>query len=66
MFGEHAQGAVGAAIGVAASLSTFASGFLFQGIGPAAGFVVIAVIATAATALIWIFVAETKPADYAD
>lgn len=61
-----AQGAVGAAIGIAASLSTLATGFLFQGIGPVGGFIAIAVVAGAATALIWIFVSETKPADYAD
>jgi MFS family permease len=58
-----AQGAVGAVIGIAASLSTLATGFLFQGIGNAGGFIVIAAVAGAATALIWIFVSETKPAD---
>jgi MFS family permease len=58
-----AQGAVGAAIGIAASVSTLATGFIFQGIGNAGGFTVIAVVAGAATALIWIFVSETKPAD---
>jgi MFS family permease len=61
-----AQGAVGAAIGIAASLSTLATGFLFQGIGPVGGFIAIAVVAGAATGLIWIFVSETKPTDYAD
>ena len=61
-----AQGAVGAAIGIAASLSTLATGFLFQGIGPVGGFIAIAAVAGAATGLIWIFVSETKPADYAD
>ena len=29
------------------------------------GFIAIAAVASAATALIWIFIAETKPADYA-
>ncbi|HEX4408401.1 MAG TPA: MFS transporter [Xanthobacteraceae bacterium] len=58
-----AQGAVGAAIGIAASLSTLATGFLFQGVGPVTGFVVIAAIAVAATVLIWVFVSETKPPD---
>ncbi len=60
-----AQGVVGAAIGLAASVSTFATGFLFQGIGNAGGFTAIAAVAGAATALIWIFISETKPADYA-
>ncbi|MGC1279411.1 MAG: MFS transporter, partial [Xanthobacteraceae bacterium] len=59
-----AQGAVGAAIGIAASLSTLVTGFLFQGIGTTGGFIAIAAVAGAATALIWMFVAETKPADY--
>jgi MFS family permease len=57
-----AQGSVGAAIGVAASLSTLTTGFLFQGVGAVAGFVAIAIIAGAATALILIFV-ESKPGD---
>ncbi len=61
-----AQGAVGAMIGIAASISTLATGFLFQGIGPAGGFIAIAAVAAAATALIWIFVSETKPADDPD
>jgi MFS family permease len=60
-----AQGSVGAAIGIAASLSTLTTGFLFQGVGALAGFVAIAIIAGAATALIFIFV-ETKPGDGED
>jgi MFS family permease len=59
-----AQGAVGAMIGIAASLSTLATGFLFQGIGPGGGFVAISLVASAATGLIWIFISETKPAAY--
>ena len=59
-----AQGAVGAMIGIAASLSTLATGFLFQGVGPGSGFVAIALVASAATGLIWIFISETKPAAY--
>jgi len=61
-----AQGAVGAMIGVAASVSTLATGFLFQGIGPAGGFIAIAAVAGAATALIWAFISETKPSQYQD
>jgi hypothetical protein len=61
-----AQGAVGASIGIAASLSTLATGFLFEDVGPVGGFFVIAVVAGAATALIWVFVSETKPADDAE
>jgi MFS family permease len=59
-----AQGAVGAMIGIAAALSTFATGFLFQGIGNFGGFIVIAAVAVAATAMIALFIAETKPSDY--
>jgi MFS family permease len=57
-----AQGTVGALIGIAASASTLATGYLFQSIGPAGGFIAIAAVAGAATALIWIFISETKPA----
>jgi MFS family permease len=59
-----AQGAVGAMIGVAASVSTLATGFLFQGIGNFGGFIAIAAVAGAATALIWVFISETKPSKY--
>ncbi len=61
-----AQGAVGAAIGIAASLSTLATGFLFEGIGSMLGFIIIAAVAGAATALIWMFITETKPEKYED
>jgi MFS family permease len=61
-----AQGAVGAMSGVAASLSTLATGYLVQAFGPASGYLSITVVAGAATALIWVFVSETKPADYDD
>lgn len=61
-----AQGAVGAMSGLAASLSTLATGYLVQSFGPTSGFLAITAVACAATALIWIFVSETKPAQYAD
>ncbi len=61
-----AQGAVGAMIGIAASVSTLITGFFFQGFGAASGFIAIAAVAGAATALVWIFASETKPADYPD
>jgi hypothetical protein len=53
-------------IGIAASVSTLATGFLFQGIGSAGGFIAIAAVAALATGLIWIFVSKTKPADDPD
>ena len=55
-----AQGAVGAMIGVAASISTLVTSFLFQGVGSVEGFIVIAAVAGAATGLIRIFISETK------
>lgn len=63
---NFAHGAVGAAIGIAASVSTLATGYLFQGFGNVTGFILIAAVAGAALLLIWLFVAETKPADYRD
>jgi MFS family permease len=61
-----AQGAVGAASGLAASLSTLATGFYFQGFGRFSGFIVIAAVAAAATVVLWIFLSETKPPEYRD
>jgi MFS family permease len=61
-----AQGTVGAMSGIAASISTLATGFLFQGIGTTAGFLAITGVATAATVLIAMFVSETKPVDYGE
>jgi MFS family permease len=63
---NFARGFVGAMIGLAASISTLATGYLFQGFGTATGFLVISAIAGAATALLWLFVAESKPAKYED
>jgi MFS family permease len=61
-----AQGAVGAAMGIAASASTIATGFFFQGFGSVSGFLAIAAIAGAATAMLWVFLSETKPEHYLD
>jgi MFS family permease len=61
-----AKGVVGALSGIAASASTLATGYVFQSFGSLTGFVVIALIAGSATVLIWIFVSETKPAQYPD
>jgi MFS family permease len=56
-----AQGVVGAISGFAASVSTLATGYLAQAFGPTAGFLAITAVASGATALIWIFISETKP-----
>lgn len=61
-----AQGVVGALSGIAASVSTLVTGYFFEGYGSWVGFVAISVVATSATALIWAFLSETKPVQYAD
>jgi predicted MFS family arabinose efflux permease len=59
-----AQGVIGALSGIAASASTLATGYFFQGFGPLIGFFAIAMVAGIATILIWMFLAETKPTHY--
>ncbi len=61
-----AYGIVGALIGIAASLSTVVMGFVSQEFGRTVGFLTIASFACAAIILLWVFLAETKPARYAD
>ncbi len=61
-----AVGAVGTMSGIAAAVSTSTTGFLFQAFGPKIGYLPIAAIAVAATALLWLFLTETKPAKYDD
>ncbi len=61
-----AVGAMGALSGIAASVSTSATGFLFQALGVRLGYLPLAVVAAAATALLWVFLSETKPAQYED
>ncbi len=63
---NFARGAVGAMSGLAASISTLATGFVYQEFGRSVGFFLIAAIAGAATALLWMFQLETKPAQYLD
>jgi MFS family permease len=61
-----ARGFVGAMLGVAASISTLGTGYLFQGYGALTGFLVISGVAVAAVWLMSLFVAESKPAQYED
>jgi MFS family permease len=61
-----AVGAVGALSGVAAAVSTSTTGFLFQAFGPRIGYLPLAAVAAAGTALLWVFLSETKPAKYED
>jgi len=55
-----AQGVIGAASGVAASVSTLVTGYFFEGFGSGNGFIAISAVAAMATALIWAFLSETK------
>jgi MFS family permease len=59
-----AVGVVGTMSAIAATVSTSATGFLFQAFGTRIGYLPLAAIAAAATALIWVFLAETKPEKY--
>ena len=61
-----ARGSIGTATGIGASASTIITGLIFQHFGSAIAFVAIAMIAAAATALLWIFQMESKPARYLD
>ena len=60
------QGFVGTIIAVAASLSTGATGFIFDRLGHWQGFLILAAAATAATALLWSGMPETRPGKYLD
>jgi MFS family permease len=61
-----AIGVLGALGGVAASVSTTVSGYVFQALGPHLGYVALAVVAALAMAMLWTFLAETKPEKYED
>jgi MFS family permease len=61
-----AFGAVGAMLGIAASISTSFTGLISQHFGHATAFVLIGAIAAAAVLMSWLFLAETRPAQYAD
>lgn len=60
------RGFVGTVIAIAASISTGATGFIFQDLGHLPGFLILAAAGLAATGLLWIAMPETKPAKYLD
>ena len=60
-----AQGAVGMATGIGASLSTAAVGFIAQWFGFTAGLLVLAAVAAAAFAYVLVLFRESRPADVA-
>jgi MFS family permease len=60
------RGAIGTLIAIAASISTTATGFLFEALGNWEGFLILAATSAIATALLWAAMPETRPAKYLD
>jgi MFS family permease len=60
------RGSVGTLIAIAASISTTATGFIFQELGQWEGFLILAAASAIATALLWAAMPETLPAKYLD
>jgi predicted MFS family arabinose efflux permease len=56
-----AQGIVGTATGIGASLSTVLGGYVSDQFGPSVAFIGLAAIAAAGLALIWVAMPETRP-----
>lgn len=61
-----ARGAVGAAEGIAGAISTYGTGMVAEAFGRTIGFLAIAVVAAAAVVIFWMFLAESKPAQYGE
>ena len=57
---------IGTVIAIAASISTGITGFIFQDLGNWQGFLILAGFATAAAALLWVAMPETRPTKYLD
>jgi len=60
------RGFIGTLIAIAASISTTATGFLFEALGNWQGFLVLAAASAIATASLWAAMPETRPAKYLD
>ncbi len=60
------RGSVGTLIAIAASISTAATGFIFQELGHWEGFLILAAASAIATSLLWAAMPETMPAKYLD
>jgi MFS family permease len=58
------RGAIGTLIAIAASISTTATGFLFEALGNWEGFLILTAASAIATALLWLAMPETRPAKY--
>jgi MFS family permease len=60
------RGFIGTLIAIAASISTTATGFLFEALGNWQGFLILAAASAIATASLWAAMPETIPAKYLD
>jgi len=60
------RGFIGTLIAIAASISTTATGFLFEALGHWEGFLILAAASAIASSLLWAAMPETKPAKYLD
>jgi len=60
------RGFIGTLISIAASISTTATGFLFEALGYWEGFLILAAASALATILLWAAMPETMPAKYLD
>ena len=61
-----AQGVLGAVMAAAAALGTGAVGIIVEHLGDLAGFSAMAAAVLAGTALLWVYMPETKPERYSD
>jgi len=61
-----ARGAVGTCTGIAAAVSTTATGVIAGGLGREAAFLTTAGIAALAALILWLFLPESKPSEYLD
>ena len=61
-----ARGAVGTCTGIAAALSTTATGVIAAGFGRPASFLTAATVAALAVLLLWLYLPESRPKEYLD
>jgi MFS family permease len=60
------RGFIGTLIAIAASISTTATGFLFEALGNREGFLILGAASAIATASLWAAMPETRPTKYLD
>jgi MFS family permease len=60
------RGFIGTLIAIATSISTVATGFMFEGLGRWEGFLILTAASATASALLWAAMPETIPAKYLD